>query len=80
MLKAAVRTADKPVPWVTVFPEDPEELPPAPLASYGEEEPGYASSSRSLGRWLTLTSMHGCGSRRGNNAMSQVLIQNCKQW
>ena len=43
MLKAAVRTADKPVPWVTVFPEDPEELPPAPLASYGEAEPGYAS-------------------------------------
>eukprot|EP00434_Breviolum_minutum_P036639 symbB.v1.2.032472.t1/scaffold3898.1/size48671/4 len=25
MLKAAVRTADKPVPWVTVFPEDPQE-------------------------------------------------------
>jgi len=70
MLKAAVRNADKPVPWLTAFPDDPQELPPAQLASYGDEEPDYVSEfDQSLSVQLASSiplrvTSRGCNGRR----------------
>lgn len=70
MLKAAVRNAEKAVQWMAVYPDDPNELPPAQLASYGDEEPDYVtefdqSLSVQLASRIPLrVTSRGCNDRR----------------